>query len=157
VAQHYLIRYLDLDPDKKIARLWKKCLDQYASNAYDVHGTQVTEEVTPEKPKVELPVPFKQCQGVFEKKNMEELPPSHSFDHGIDLNTDFVPKVAKIYPLNPMEHEACQSFVDEHLAMGKIQPSKSPQALPFFFVPKKDGSVRPCQDYDMPTPVTDPH
>ena len=26
-------------------------------------------------------------------------------------------------------------------------PSKFPQASPFFFVPKKDGSVRPCQDY----------
>jgi hypothetical protein len=96
---------------------------------------------------VELPVPFKRFQGVFEKKNMEELPPSHSFDHGINLNTGFVPKVAKVYPLNPKEHEAFQSFVDEHLATGKIQPSKSPQASPFFFVPKKDGLVCPCQDY----------
>jgi hypothetical protein len=58
-----------------------------------------------------------------------------------------VPKVAKVYPLNPKEHKACQSFVDKHLAMGKIQPFKSPQASPFFFVPKKDGSVHPCQDY----------
>jgi hypothetical protein len=78
---------------------------------------------------------------------MEELPPSRSFDHGIDLDADFVPKVAKVYPLNPKEHEACRSFVDEHLATGKIQPSKSPQASPFFFIPKKDGSVHPCQDY----------
>jgi hypothetical protein len=96
---------------------------------------------------VELPAPFKRFQGVFEKKNMEELPPSRSFDHGIDLDADFVPKVAKVYPLNPTEHEACRSFVDKHLATGKIQPSKSPQASPFFFVPKKDGTVRPCQDY----------
>jgi hypothetical protein len=96
---------------------------------------------------VELPAPFKRFQGVFEKKNMEELSPSHSFDHGIDLDTDFVPKVAKVYPLNPKEHEACQNFMGKHLATGKIQPSKSPQASPFFFVPKKDGSVRPCQDY----------
>jgi hypothetical protein len=54
-----LVRYLDLDPNKKIAGLWKKWLDRYASSAYDVHGTRVTEEVIPEKPKVELPVPFK--------------------------------------------------------------------------------------------------
>jgi hypothetical protein len=147
VAQHYLVRYLDLDPDKKIARLWKKRLDRYSSEAYDVQGTRVTKEDAPDKPKVELPAPFKQFQGVFEKKNMEELPPSRSFDHGINLDADFVPKVAKVYPLNPKEHEACQNFVDEHLATGKIQPSKSPQASPFFFVPKKDGSVRPCQDY----------
>jgi hypothetical protein len=96
---------------------------------------------------VELLVPFKRFQGVFEKKNMEELSPSCSFDHGIDLDADFVPKVAKVYPLNPKEHEVCLSFVDEHLATGKIQPSKSSQASPFFFVPKKDGSVCPCQDY----------
>jgi hypothetical protein len=107
----------------------------------------VTEEATPEKLKVELLVPFKRFQGVFEKKNMEELPPSRSFNHGIDLDADFVPKVAKVYPLNPKEHEACRSFVDEHLATGKIQPPKSPQASPFFFVHKKDGLVRPCQDY----------
>jgi hypothetical protein len=147
VAQHYLVRYLDLDPDKKIARLWKKRLDRYASITYDVCRAQVTKEETPEKPKVELPVPFKRFQEVFEKKNMEELPPSRSFDHGIDLDTNFVPKVAKVYSLNPKEHKACRSFVDEHLTTGKIRLSKSPQASLFFFVPKKDGSVHPCQDY----------
>jgi hypothetical protein len=147
VAQCYLVRYLDLDPDKKIAQLWKKRLDRYASGAYDVRDTRVTEEITSDRPKVELLVPLKRFQGVFKKKNIEELPPSRSFDHGIDLDADFVPKVAKVYLLNPKEHEACQNFVDEHLATGKIQPSKSPQAFPFFFVPKRDGSVRPCQDY----------
>jgi hypothetical protein len=78
---------------------------------------------------------------------MEELPPSCSFNHRINLNADFVPKVAKVYPLNPKEHEACRSFVNDHLTTGKIQLSKSPQVLPFFFVPKKDGPVCPCQDY----------
>ena len=31
--------------------------------------------------------------------------------------------------------------------MGRIIPSKSPQVAPFFFIPKKDGSLCPCQDY----------
>ena len=31
--------------------------------------------------------------------------------------------------------------------MGWIRPSKSPQASPFFFVKKKDGKLRPVQDY----------
>ena len=30
---------------------------------------------------------------------------------------------------------------------GRIRPSKSPQASPFFFVKKKDGKLRPVQDY----------
>jgi hypothetical protein len=59
LAQCYLVRYLNLNPNKKITQLCKKCLDRYASSAYDVHGTQVTEEVAPETPKVKLPVPFK--------------------------------------------------------------------------------------------------
>ena len=55
--------------------------------------------------------------------------------------------MAKVYQLNPKEQEACRAFVNEHLKSRKIVPSKSPQASPFFFVPKKDGSVRSCQDY----------
>ena len=43
--------------------------------------------------------------------------------------------------------ETCKSFVGEHLKTGHIVPSKSPQASLFFFVPKKDGTLRPCQDY----------
>ena len=31
--------------------------------------------------------------------------------------------------------------------MGQIVPSKSLQASPFFFVPKKNGTLHPCQDY----------
>ena len=30
---------------------------------------------------------------------------------------------------------------------GWIVCSKSPQASPFFFIPKKDGTLHPCQDY----------
>jgi hypothetical protein len=59
VAQRYLVRYLDLDPDKKIARLWRKRLDWYTNEAYNICGARVTEEATPDKPKVELPAPFK--------------------------------------------------------------------------------------------------
>ena len=43
--------------------------------------------------------------------------------------------------------ETCKSFVKEHLRTGWIVHSKSPQASPFFFIPKKDGTLCPCQDY----------
>ena len=51
------------------------------------------------------------------------------------------------YPLSPNEREAAEKFIEDNLREGKIQPSKSPQAAPFFFVGKKDGSLCPCQDY----------
>ena len=49
--------------------------------------------------------------------------------------------------MNPKEMEACKAFIDEHLKSGKIRKSQSPQVSPFFFVRKKDGGLRPCQDY----------
>ena len=59
----------------------------------------------------------------------------------------FVPKIAKVYPLNPAEKDACKTFIEEHFKMGYIILSKSAQAAPFFFVPKKDRTLYPCQDY----------
>ena len=84
---------------------------------------------------------------VFDKPGEGELPPRQSFDHGIELKETFVPKVAKSYPMNPKEMEACKAFINKHLKSGKIRKSQSPQASLFFFVQKKDGGLRPCQDY----------
>jgi len=38
-------------------------------------------------------------------------------------------------------------FLNEHLQKGYIQESNSPYASPFFFIKKKDGKLRPVQDY----------
>jgi hypothetical protein len=45
------------------------------------------------------------------------------------------------------EDTALEKFLDEMVARGYIRPSKSPYASPFFFVKKKDGKLRPVQDY----------
>ena len=81
------------------------------------------------------------------KNQKMENSPSRPYDHAINLTEDFVPKVAKAYSLSPNEREAADKFVEDNLREGKIQPSKSSQAAPFFFVGKKDGSLHPCQDY----------
>ena len=41
----------------------------------------------------------------------------------------------------------CKAFIDEHLKNGCIVLSQSLQAFLFFFVPKKDNTLHPCQDY----------
>ena len=46
-----------------------------------------------------------------------------------------------------LEQAELDKFIDKNLAKGYIRPSKSPMASPFFFVSKKDGKLRPCQDY----------
>ncbi|GJE98040.1 polyprotein, partial [Phanerochaete sordida] len=85
--------------------------------------------------------------GVFEKKAAERFPDERPYDHAIDLKPDFVPRDCKIYPLSPVEEKSMNEFIDENLRKGYIRPSKSPMASPFFFVGKKDGNLRPCQDY----------
>ena len=64
----------------------------------------------------------------FNKPKDGRLPPRHPFDHTIDLKESFVSKVARVYPMNPKEMEACKEFIDEHLKSGKIWKSQSPQA-----------------------------
>ena len=84
---------------------------------------------------------------VFFEKTHDQLPPHHPYDHTIDLHPNFIPKIAKVYSLNPAEMETCKAFIEEHLKTRQIISSKSPQASPFFFIPKKDGTLCPCQDY----------
>ena len=86
-----------------------------------------------------LPPQYAKYAKVFDEPKEGELPPRQPFDHGIELKDTFVPKVAKSYPMNPKELEACEMFINEHLKSGKIRKSRSPQASPFFFVQKKDG------------------
>jgi RNase H-like domain found in reverse transcriptase/Reverse transcriptase (RNA-dependent DNA polymerase) len=53
----------------------------------------------------------------------------------------------KIYPLGPGEQDKLNTFLEENLSSGRIRPSQSKIASPFFFIKKKDGRLRPVQDY----------
>jgi hypothetical protein len=85
---------------------------------------------------------------IFADDGLNQLPPSRpGVDHQIDTKPGFIPKTSRAYPLSPRESEAVKAFLNEHLKKDFIEPSKSPQSSGFFFVGKKDGSMRPCQDY----------
>ena len=84
---------------------------------------------------------------VFSEKGFERLPQHRPWDHAIELKPDFKPSDCKVYPLSPKEQQALKEFIDENLASGRIRPSKSPMASPFFFIKKEDGSLRAIQDY----------
>jgi hypothetical protein len=75
------------------------------------------------------------------------LPPRRTWDHAIELKEGNGFFTSKVYPLSHREQDELDKFIDEHLHSGRICPSKSPMASPFFFVKKKDGSLRPVQDY----------
>jgi len=79
---------------------------------------------------------------------VQRFPELCVWDHAIELKPS-VPSTlpGKIYALSQLELQELQKFVKEHLAKGYIRPLKSPYATPFFFIKKKDGKLRPVQDY----------
>ena len=76
---------------------------------------------------------------MFRKKQLERMPTRKVWDHMIDVKEGFVPRKEKMYPLSREEREEVREFVKEQLRKGYIQPSKSLQTVPVFFVGKKDG------------------
>ena len=49
--------------------------------------------------------------------------------------------------MSPSEKVELDKFINEHLASGRIRKSTSPIAASFFYGDKKDGGLRPIQDY----------
>ena len=84
---------------------------------------------------------------MFSEAEFQNLPERRSWDHAIDLKEGFKLADCKVYPLNPNEQHALDAFLEENLKSGRIRPSKLSMASPFFFVKKKDGKLRPVQDY----------
>jgi len=76
---------------------------------------------------------------VFGKKQSERMPTRKLWDHTIEMKKGFVQQKGKVYPLSREEREEVRELVKEQLSKGYIQPSKSPQTAPVFFVEKKDG------------------
>ena len=110
-------------------------------------ATELTATTEKAKPKQTLPSEFADYTSVFSKEATDHVPPTRPYDHKINLDDSFTPKIGKVYPLSHEERKATEDFLQENLDCGKIRPLNSPQASPFFFVKKKDGGLRPCQDY----------
>jgi len=106
------------------------------------------EEQEPELTNEErIPQEYHEYLDVFNETYATRFPKSRTWDHKIELKPDFEPKAFKSYKLSPEEQERQKEFIEENLKLGYIRPSKSPMASPFFFVSKKDGKLRPTQDY----------
>ena len=90
---------------------------------------------------------MKDFSPVFQQSSFDNLPPRRCWDHAIELkpSANVKPIASKVYALSCPEQIELDKFLDENLRTG--HPSKSPMDSPFFFVRKKDGSLRPIQDY----------
>lgn len=103
------------------------------------------EETYPDLSKV--PQVYHDLKEVFNKSRATALPPHRPYDCAIDLLPGTSPPRGRLYSLSAPEHQAMKNYVEESLKAGVIRPSSSPAGAGFFFVGKKDGSLRPCIDY----------
>jgi hypothetical protein len=94
-----------------------------------------------------VPKQYQEFLDVFDKTKSEQFPLNKEWDHEIQLKEGFKPQSTKTYPLSPMEQVELDKFLEGNLQKGYIYLSKSSQMASFFFVDKKDGKLRPVQDY----------
>jgi Retroviral aspartyl protease len=95
-----------------------------------------------------VPKEYHEFKDILTKKEFDQLPPNHPWDHAIELWPDVIASVkGKVYPMDSKCEEELQKFLNENLSTHQIHPSNSPIASSFFFIKKKDGALHPVQDY----------
>jgi hypothetical protein len=131
----------------KLARRW-------GATPTTINRTNVAQEWAIEAAKkwtptdAEIPVEYQRHAIVFSETAAHRFPPSRPEDHAIQLKPDTPDMIkCKTYPLTKPEMDAAKKFLDENQALGYIKPTNSPYSSPFFFIKKKDGTLRPVQDY----------
>ncbi|KAE8186446.1 hypothetical protein CF336_g6986, partial [Tilletia laevis] len=102
-----------------------------------------------------LPRSLHQFESIFSDTGANTLPPHRpGYDFEIELEPNTTPPFGPLYGLSQNENEALRKYLDQMLANGFIQPSKSPAASPFLFATKKGGELRPCMDYRKLNSIT---
>ena len=129
-------------PDDTLSEIWINATlspsQEFAIKQDEGKEKQTIEQIVPPE--------YHKYLDIFQEE-AERFPKSQSWDHAIDMKPGFEPRSFKSYNLTPEECEQQEEFIRENLKKGYIRPSKSPMASPFFFFSKKDGQLRPTQDY----------
>ena len=111
-------------------------------------STRLAQEALQYQKEVEIPEEYQRHLKVFSEEESHRFPPSRPWDHAIELKEGALEAInCKIIPTTKEEDEALKKFIKEQLEKGYIRKSKSPYASAFFFIKKKDGKLRPIQDY----------
>ena len=95
-----------------------------------------------------IPAKYHHHLSVFSEEASHRFPEPRIWDHAIELKPGAPSSISgKVYQLTQDEQKALLEFVWEQQEKGYIRPSKSPYAVPFFFIKKKDRKLQPVQDY----------
>ena len=94
-----------------------------------------------------VPDVYLDLKEVFNKARATSLPPHRPYDCAIDILPGTSPPRGRLFSLSGPEIKTMERYINDSLAAGIIRPSSSPAGAGFFFVGKKDKSLRPCIDY----------
>lgn len=94
-----------------------------------------------------VPAEYHDFKEVFSKSKATSLPPHRPYDCAIDLLPGTSPPRGRLYSISAPERKAMEDYINDSLSAGIIRPSSSPAGAGFFFVQKKDKTLRPCIDY----------
>jgi hypothetical protein len=120
-------------------------------NSKENLATKLASEANQKKPNLTpeqlVPREYHPYLDIFDKDKANRFPDTRPWDHKIKMKSGFEPRSFKTYNLTTEEQVELDKFLKENLDKGYIKPLQSLMASPFFFVKKKDGKLRPCQDY----------
>ena len=94
-----------------------------------------------------VPPEYHDLGEVFSKMHALSLPPHRPYDCAIKLLPGAPLPSSRLYNLSHPEREAMEEYIQGSLSSGLIRPSSSPVGAGFFFVTKKDKSLRPCINF----------
>ena len=95
-----------------------------------------------------IPPEYQRHAHVFSEQASQRLPCHTIWDHAIELLPGAPAMLpGRLLPLTQEEIAETYKFIGEHLKRGTIRPGKGPYCANFFYIRKKDGKLRPVQDY----------
>ncbi len=101
-----------------------------------------------------VPAEYLDLRLVFSRSRTTSLPPHRPSDCAIDVLPGTSPPRGHLFSLSGPEREAMDKYIQESITAGLICHLSSPAGTGFFFVKKKDGSLRPCIDYSRLNDIT---
>jgi Reverse transcriptase (RNA-dependent DNA polymerase). len=124
-----------------------KTFKLHLSDHVSARSSKTSTGTTPDTDFSSLPEEYQDFRDVFSKTDACHLAEHRPYDLKINLEDGTEPPLGTIYSLSPVELQTLRQFLDDHISMGFIRPTRSPFGAPVLFAKKKDGSLRLCVDF----------
>lgn len=122
-------------------RCYKQCLRLAVPNIVATNPAEVITDLSA------VHTEYHVLSQVFSKDRALPLPPHHPYYFCIGLLPSASFPNSCLYSFSKPEHGAMEHYITDSLAAGIIRQSTSPLGAGFFFVDKKDKTLRSCIDF----------